>query len=137
MLKDIPNLKVEGIGIAIVPKDGNVAENNNDLWDVYIINLKKEAIFNVFINTQGYGEKNGEKVETSTLRHFIESVEGETCTLIEPIQQDVFELTNQYWVSFRWNDEFYDKKYVFAKGSIDKSNFTNIPILDQPGILII
>ena len=136
MLKDIPNFKVENIGIAIVPKTANAAENNNDLWNVYIVNLKKDAISNVLISTEGYGEKDGKPIKTSTLRHFIEGVESKTCSLIEPIEQAVFELTNQYWISFKLNDLTYDKKYVFVKGSIDKSNFTNIPILNERGVLI-
>jgi hypothetical protein len=136
MLKDIPNFKVENIGIAIVPKTEDTSEINNDIWDVYLINLKKDAIFSVLIATKGYGEKDGEQIKTSTLRHFIEGVESETYVLVEPIQKDVFELTNQYWVSFKLNDTTYDKKYIFVKGSIHKDNFTNIPLLEKKGVLI-
>ena len=136
MLKDIPSLKVENIGIAIVPQMKNGEINNNDLWKVYLVNLKKDTIFNVLISTKGYGEKDGEQIKTSTLRHLIEEVESETCVVVEPIEQGVFELTNQYWVSFRLNDITYDRKYIFVKGSIDKSNFTNIPILNEKGVLI-
>ena len=136
MLKDIPSLKVENIGIAIVPQMKNGEINNNDLWKVYLVNLKKDTIFNVLISTKGYGEKDGEQIKTSILRHLIEEVESETCVVVEPIEQGVFELTNQYWVSFRLNDITYDRKYIFVKGSIDKSNFTNIPILNEKGVLI-
>ena len=136
MLKDIPSLKVENIGIAIVPQMKNGEINNNDLWKVYLVNLKKDTIFNVLISTKGYGEKDGEQIKTSTLKHLIEEVESETCVVVEPIEQGVFELTNQYWVSFRLNDITYDRKYIFVKGSIDKSNFTTIPILNEKGVLI-
>ena len=98
MLKDIPSLKVENIGIAIVPQMKNGEINNNDLWKVYLVNLKKDTIFNVLISTKGYGEKDGEQIKTSTLRHLIEEVESETCVVVEPIEQGVFELTNQYWL---------------------------------------
>ena len=81
-------------------------------------------------------DKDGEQIKTSTLKHLIEEVESETCVVVEPIEQGVFELTNQYWVSFRLNDITYDRKYIFVKGSIDKSNFTNIPILNEKGVLI-
>lgn len=136
MLKDIPNYKVEDIGVAIVPKNEEAKESEDELWDVYLVNLKKDAIFNVLISTEGYGEKDGEKVKTSTLRHFIEGVEGESYVLIEPIQQAVFELTNQYWVSFKIGNTMYDRKYVFVRGSINKDNFTKIPILNKKGVLI-
>ena len=136
MLKDIPSYKVESIGIAIVPKQEMGEQIEDELWDVYLVNLKKDTIFNVLINTEGYGEKNGEQIKTSTLRHFIEGVEGETCVLIEPIQRTVFELTNQYWISFKLGNIMYDRKYVFVRGSINKDNFTNIPLLNEKGVLI-
>ena len=43
MMKDIPNLRVKGLGIAIVPRI-----EEEDLWDVYIINFKEEPIGSVF-----------------------------------------------------------------------------------------
>jgi hypothetical protein len=137
MLKDIPNFRVDDVGVAIVPQSENALEGSNDLWNVYLINLKKETIFNVLITTEGYGEIDGEEIKTSVLRHFIEGVEGKTAALIEPIQQEVFRLTNQYWVSFKMNDIVYDRKYVFVKGSISPEFFTHIPILEEHGILIL
>ena len=55
---------------------------------------------------------------------------------IEPIQTELFELTNEYWVSFMYNGHMYDKKYVFVKGSIDEMHFTTIPHLDRKGVMI-
>ncbi len=61
MKKDIPIRKVENIAIAIVPKD-------EDLWDVFLINLKEAPIRNVLVNSKGYGEVDNKKVETTCLR---------------------------------------------------------------------
>ena len=131
MKKDIPNLRVEDVAIAIVPR-----HEEDELWDSYLINFKKEEIRNVLINSRGYGEKNGDQVKTTVLRHFFENIPGETIIQIEPIQTKLFSLTNEYWVSFSFDGNIYDKKYVFVRGSIDQSHFTTIPMLERKGVMI-
>ena len=126
MKKDIPQHKVEEMAIAIVPRieDGNTDE---ELWDSYIINFRERPISNVLISSQGYGKLNGEHMKTTTLRHFFDEIGPEEIRKIEPIQTKLFELANEYWVSFQFDDYMYDKKYVFVKGSITPENFTTIP----------
>ncbi|MFK7980015.1 MAG: hypothetical protein AB8G86_08540 [Saprospiraceae bacterium] len=131
MMKDIPSLRVTNLAIAIVPR-----QDEEDLWDVYIINFKEEPIGSVFVNSRGYGELEGEKIRTTTLRHFFEQIAPLEMKQIEPIQMELFGLTNEYWVSFMYNGDMYDKKYVFVKGSIDKMHFTRIPFLDRKGVMI-
>jgi hypothetical protein len=135
MKEDIPNLKVEDLAIAIVPRMEDVA-GEEELWDVYILNLKEEAINSVLVSSKGYGAIRGEKMRTTVLRHFFEEIGPLDYTQIEPIQKDLFDLTNEYWVSFVYNDYMYDKKYVFVKGSITKNNFTTIPFLNRKGVMI-
>ena len=132
MLKDIPHLRVEQLALAIVPRP----DKTEELWDAFIINLKKEAIQSVFVNSRGYGNINGEKMRTTTLRHFFEEIGPEKAIQIEPIQTRLFDLANEYWVSFMYKGHMYDKKYVFVKGSIDEMNFTTIPLLDCKGVMI-
>ena len=132
MKKDIKDLKVEDVAIAIVPRE--VGEK--ELWDSYFINLKEEQIRNVLINTKGYGELNGEKIKTTVLRHFFDEVGPLSIVPIEPIKADLFEIANEYWVSFTHQDYMYDKKYVFVKGSISEHNFTTIPFINRKGVMI-
>ena len=129
MKKDIPQLKVEDLAIAIVPRD-------EALWDTYVINLRDEPIQNVLINSKGYGEIQGEQMKTTVLRHFFEEIGPLQIEKIEPIQPVVFDLTNEYWVSFRYDGYMYDKKYVFVKGSISEINFTTIPFINKQGVMI-
>lgn len=133
MKKDIPNYKVEDMAIAIVPRMDKAEE---ELWDMYLINLKKEPITSVLISSKGYGELKGEKMKTTTLRHFFDKIEPHNAIKVEPIQTKLFDLTNEYWISFMHNNYMYDKKYIFVKGSISKSNFTKIPILGKKGVMI-
>lgn len=136
MKKDIPELKVEDLAIAIVPNDIPVEESGDELWDVYVINLKDEPIQNVLICSKGYGELDGEPRRTSTLRHFFEHIGPLEIALIEPIPTRLFDMANEYWVSFNYNGEMYDKKYVFVKGSIDQNYFTRIPFINKKGVMI-
>lgn len=136
MKKDIPKLKVEDLAIAIVPRDEQETNPEEDLWDSYIINLKDEKIKNVLIASQGYGEFEGKEMKTTTLRHFFEEIGPLEILKIEPIQRKLFELTNEYWVSFNFDGYMYDKKYVFVKGSIAEYNFTLIPFINRRGVMI-
>lgn len=134
MMKDIPNLKVEDIAIAVVPRGEGAFEE--DLWDTFLINLKEEPITNVLINSKGYGEVDGEKMKTTILRHFFEEIPALSVVKIEPIQVKLFGLTNEYWVSFTFDDYMYDKKYIFVNGSIVEENFTRIPFINRHGVMI-
>ena len=133
MLKDIPRPKVEDLAIAIVPPLENPEE---DLWEVMIINLHETRIQSVLVTAKGYGEITGVQKETAIFRYFIEEVGPLKIEKIEPIQPAVFELTNEYWISFSLDGHLYDKKYIFVKGSISPDNFTPIPFLNRKGILI-
>lgn len=134
MKKDIPNHKVEDTVIAVVPREVEV--EGEELWDTYLINLKKQPIKSVLISSKGYGELNGEKMKTTTLRHFFDEIPPEVAIKIEPIQVKLFDITNEYWISFMHNDYMFDKKYIFVKGSISKTNFTTIPIIGRKGVMI-
>ena len=51
MLKDIPQLKVENVAVAIVKEQSNGA----DVWNAYIINLKNEMLEGVLITSKEIG----------------------------------------------------------------------------------
>ncbi|MFI5148486.1 MAG: hypothetical protein ACHQRM_02060 [Bacteroidia bacterium] len=133
MKKDIQPPVVEDIGVAIVQElnDQGVQE-----WNVYLINYKKEVIEGVLVSSTGYGELNGEPRKTSTLRHFLDTVGPGEYVKIEPIQEEVFGLSNEYWVSFYINNVMYDKQYIFLAESIQEQHFIQVPLLKKKGVLI-
>ena len=133
MLKDIPKLVVENIIVAVVPEENEFGEQ---IWSVYLVNLYDSKIEGVLVSSKGYGNRNGEEVKTSTLRHFIGSIESNDYAKIELIIQDVFGLSNEYWISFYLGKDMYDKKYVFLPESITEENLTNIPVLNKKGVMI-
>lgn len=135
MKKDIPEYKVEELAIAILPRIEDGIQDD-EMWDVYLLNLKAYSIENVLINSRGYGELDGEQMKTTILRHFFNEVGPEQALLIEPIQTKLFDIANEYWVSFTYDGYMYDKRYVFVRGSISEENFTPIPVLQRRGVMI-
>lgn len=131
MKKDIPIKKVTDIAVAAVP-----SQEDENFWDVYLLNLKEDTIKNVIISSRGYGEIEGEKVKTNQLRYFFEIIGPEMAVKIEPLDSQLFKLANEYWISFQYDNFMYDKKYVFVRGSFMEVNFTQIPIVQRKGIMI-
>ena len=122
----------EGVSIAIIP-DG--FENDRE-WNVYVINTKNEEIKNVMITSNGYGEINEKKMQTSTLRWYFEKMAASSFAMVEPIMEEVFGLSNEYWVSYFANNVLYDKKFIFLPESIQERNLVTIPVIQKKGILI-
>ncbi|MBS1763941.1 MAG: hypothetical protein JSS90_03115 [Bacteroidetes bacterium] len=133
MLKDIPELKVENVAIAVVKETNSKGAEE---WNAYILNLKDEELEGVLITSKGYGTHEGEVIKTSTLRHFIENIPPQSFVRIEPIIDNVLILNNEYWVSFYLNNTMYDRKYVFLPGVISENFFTHIPLLNKRGVMI-
>lgn len=131
MLKDINREEIEDIAIAVVP-----SEEDNSVWEVYMINLKEEGLENVIVASKGYGNYKGEEVKTSVLRHYLGAFQPLDIRLVEPIQKEVFGLNNEYWVSFYIGREIFDKKFIFLPESITEDNFTRIPFIDRLGVMI-
>jgi hypothetical protein len=133
MKKDLPENIVEDIAVAVVLE--NATPEAKD-WSVYLINLKNEPIETVLVSSKGYGLKDGEEVRTSVLRHSIGDLEGRDYAKIEAIDEQVFGLTNEYWLSYYIGGHIYDKKFIFLPESIIESNFIRIPVLNKVGVMI-
>ena len=133
MIKDIPENIVQNIAIAVALEGENIESKT---WYVYLINMKNEPIENVLITSKGYGEKNGEQVKTSTLRHMFPVVNNSAYALIEPIDEATFGLNNEYLLSYYVGKEIFDKKFIFLPESILESNFIKLPIVNKPGVMI-
>jgi len=130
MIHDIEFPEVKNVTIAIVKDE--LADNS---WKVYLINKNHFPIENTLVSSKGYGEKEGEKQNTSVLRHFLETVPANSTALIEPIDPAVFHLNNEYWVSYYVGRSIYDKRFVFVPDTIHEDNLTFIKELDKPGVL--
>lgn len=130
MKSDLNIPKVSGVEIAAVRRP-----DDDELWDIYLLNRNSFSLKNVLIASRGYGSKDGEDQSTSTLRHMIETLGPMSMAKIELIQKDVFHLTNQFWVSYYVSGEMYDKKFIFLPDTILEKNISNIPDFNLKGVL--
>jgi len=136
MKEDIQIPKVEGVSVAVV------AEMNEDataeIYNVYLVNLRDTAIDNVLVSSTGYGLNfmTGEDVKTSTLRHFIGRMAAKSFVKIEPIFEELFGISNQYWLSFYVGKQVYDKKFIFLPETITAENMIRVPLLNMRGVMI-
>ncbi len=135
MREELLGPKVEGVAVAVVQQ---LNEDNEKIYYVYLINLRDDIMEGIIVTSQGYGEnvETGEKVRTSQLRHSLEVLLPNEAAKIEPIIEEVFGLSNEFWVSFWVNDDLYDKKYVFLAESISEQNMKVLPVIGLPGVMI-
>jgi len=133
MRKDILSPKVEGVSMAVTREKD---EDGADAWYVYLINEKDTALETVLVSSSGRGEIDGEPRATSEMRHYLETLGPKSWARIERIVEDVFGLSNQYWLSFYIGGQIHDKRYIFVAGSIHEDNFTRLPLMEARGVLI-
>jgi len=133
MRKDIHPPKVEGVAMAVVREPDEEGEEG---WFVYLVNQNDFALENVLVSSRGYGEISGETRKTSEMRHFIGELGPKSWARIERIVEDVFALSNQFWLSFYIGRELHDKKYIFLPESIQEENFTTVPLMKKRGVMI-
>ena len=127
MKKDIDFLPVKNVHVVIAQTD--------EAWKVFVINRNKEKLENLMITSRGYGKQKKEDQKTSTLRHMIPFLDPGSFALIEPIDESVFHLNNEYWISYFLKGQVYDKKFVFVPDSIIEDHLIYIEELEMKGIL--
>lgn len=132
MKKDINIPEVKNVTIAITR---SLNELNQPEWNAYLINNNTFSLENTLVASTGYGEKEGEKIRTSTLRHFLDEVPANDFRLIEPINPELFSLNNEFWLTYYTKGEMYDKKFTFTPGAFDESHLIPIELLGKQGIL--
>lgn len=134
MKKDINPSSIKDVAVSIVKE---VNELNQEVWNVYLINMTSEKLHQVLVSSRGYLKlESGEESKTSTLRHALGDVEAMSFVKIEPIMEDVFGLHNEFWISFFKDNELLDKKYIFLAETIKDENLINVPIIFKKGIMI-
>lgn len=133
MKDDIDFPKVDKVGVCAVPDE----KKGMKVWVVHVLNMLPGTITNVLVSTRGYGKKDDQEVKTSQLRHYFEEVKSMDTRQVEIVPQDLEGLNNQFWVSYYYNDQLFDKKFIFLPDSLIEDNMMELPVLKQKGILII
>lgn len=129
MKKDIEIPVAKDVHVAIV-HEWNEEFLSKD-WNAYIINNRTTPIDMVLIVSKGYDGT----TKTSTMRHGIGLIAPKSFEKIELVQEEVFKLTNEFFVTFFAEDKLFERKYIFPKNSISEKHLTTIPLLEKDGIL--
>ncbi len=132
MIRDIEIPEVRNVTLAIVREQ---SDTESVSWKVYLINKNSTPLETVLVASTGYGIKNNEEQRTSVLRHFLEIVPASGSAAVETIDEAVFHLNNEYWVSYYIGSTLYDKRFVFVPDSIREENVMFIEELGAQGIL--
>jgi hypothetical protein len=129
--KDIEFPENNQVLMAICP-----GETKEDLWDVILINYQDQSLKNILVSSSGIGiNENNQKIETSTLRHFFDSIEGFQYQVIEKMDPEIFTLQNEFWVSFWIGEKLFDRNFIFVPGSIDVNHCVQIDLISKTGVL--
>ena len=134
MLKDIQVDTYEGVAVAAIFE---LNDEQEMVWNVYVINYTNGLMEGVLVSSKGYGTVNGEEKKTSSLRHFLDTLEPLSYQKIEPIQPDLFALSNEYWMSYYVAGKIFEKKYIFEANTIAESGLETVSLINKPGILLI
>ncbi|MFK7785146.1 MAG: hypothetical protein AB8B56_08520 [Crocinitomicaceae bacterium] len=135
MREELRGPAVEGVAFAVVQQ---LNEDNEKIYNVYLLNFREDIMEGIIVTSQGYGTNvnTGEKIRTSKLRHSLEVLLPNEAAKIEPIIEEVFGLSNEYWLSFWVEDVLYDKKFVFVAESISEENMKLLPLIGEKGVMI-
>lgn len=120
-------IPVKDIHVAIAQDDG--------VHKAYLINRGTSHLHNILITSKGYGEINGEAKQTSVLRHHFDELNADSFLVIESMMEDIFDLSNEFWVSYYIGRQIYDKKFVFTPASFIQENMIDLPLVNKKGIL--
>ena len=99
-------------------------------WNAYIINNRTSQIDMVLVVTKGF---DGDR-KTSTMRHGIGIVKAKSFEKIEPLQEEVLALNNEFFVTYYADNKLYEKRYVVTKNSVSENALQQIPIIEKEGV---
>ena len=134
MKKDIYIPEVKDVYVAAVLEEHL---DGDDVWDIYFINNKDEALEGVLVTSRGYVDsEKGIETVSSTLRHKLGNLQPKSAAKIEIIDSQVFEIYNEYWVTFFCAGKLLERKFIFGPYTIDKNFLEAVPVLTEKGILV-
>ncbi len=87
-------------------------------WTIHLVNQSNLMLEQIMVTATGYSPNHS--IKTSTLRHRLANLPPKKSQQIEVLSPQVFDLQNQYLVSYFIDGRLYDKKFVIKAGTIKK-----------------
>jgi hypothetical protein len=116
-------------------------EYNDDFldntWNIYLINNSNQLIESVMVVSSAFGMIDGEKRKTSSLRHAFTIIQPYEFAKIEMIESSLLSFTNEFMVTFFIGNTLYDKKFAFAKDTLNDKFLTPLPLFNKNGVMAI
>ncbi|MDR0229260.1 MAG: hypothetical protein LBI72_09375 [Flavobacteriaceae bacterium] len=133
MRKDIEIPEVKDVVVAVV-KEYN-EDFLQDTWYAYLFNNSEKPIEAVMIVSQAEGEIDGEKRQSSLFRHAFKVVESKQAQKVELLDEAIFQLKNNFMLTYFQDGKLFDKVYSFEANSITDESLKSLPFSDKKGIL--
>ena len=130
MKKDIHIPKVSGVFMCVTNEYNDVYKTDD--WNVYIVNEKSIDLEMVLIVSYGYDNEKS----TSKMRHKIEKLPANSYAKVELIQPEIFDLNNEFKVSFFSENQLFEKSYLLPKNTAKEENLKQLKVLNKQGILL-
>lgn len=134
MKKDIIIPKVENVYVAAVSEWNDDFQENS--WYAYLVNDTNETLEMAIVVSRAYGIIDGEQRKTGTFRHALKEVGPKSFTKVELLENNVLQLNNEFLVSFFIGNQLFDKAFVFKINTINDKGMTEIPVMNQHGVLL-
>lgn len=129
MKKDIQIPIAEHVYVAAI-EQWDQEKLNKDWW-VYLINDQDQALEAVMLVSKGYGEG----LKTSTMRHGFGTLAPKSTTKVELLQEEVFKLNNEFFLTYFQGGKLFERKFVFESYQLTLANTVEIPLMDENGVL--
>lgn len=129
MKKDIHIPVVTNVYVAVV-KEWNIEFTANE-WNAYLINDSEKTLETVIVVTKGYDDQK----KTTLLRHNMGDIPPESFKKIEYVQDEVLTMINTFSVTYFYNNQLFDKRFVFPKNSINERALRDLPVMNVQGVL--
>lgn len=128
MKKDIQVQPVKDIELAIIREYNPTADVNE--WHAYVINNKTVDIEMLIMVSKGYSETQ----KTATMRRQLDLLPSMSSAKMEYIPEDLFDLENQFQVSFFEGGKIHEITFILEKGSISSEALQKISYINKMGI---
>ena len=129
MKKDIQIPIAEHVYVAAIHQWDQ--EKLNKDWWVYLINDQDQALEAVMLVSKGYGEG----LKTSTMRHGFGTLAPKSTTKVELLQEEVFKLNNEFFLTYFQGGKLFERKFVFESYQLTLANTVEIPLMGENGVL--
>lgn len=129
MKKDIDIPVAKDVYIAIIHEWDK--EMLNKIWNAYVINDRDVAIEMTIVVSKGFNESK----KTATMRHGVGTIEAKSFKKFEPLQEEIFALDNEFYMTYFAENKLYERKIVFPQNTINSNNLSNIILIEKEGIL--